>query len=244
MIFRGLVSWCTGALGSVLDAVASPAGRVRKYLVAAVAAGVAMRAAGHGYLATPAARNVQHNSDWCPHCLNAGGPWLVYSRGRPARHGVCGDRWDGPKDHEAGGKFATPPRVAATYLSGQKIVAKVVFTANHRGRWSLRLCPVPAGSSPAQERRAVTQACFDRHVLRRADGKGAFTNVPGTASRMKARYVLPKGLRCSRCVMQWTYETGNSCNPVGIRAPNPGLDSCAVSTNGEQFWNCADVRIL
>jgi hypothetical protein len=190
---------------------------------------------GHGYLADPAARNVQHNSDYCPGCLNAGGPWLVYSagRGRP-RYGVCGDPWNGPKHHEAGGKYATPIRTARTFKSGQVFTARVVLTANHVGRWSLRLCP----------RIKPTQSCFDAHVLQRADGKGPYTPVPGNKSTFRVRYKLPRGLKCKRCVVQWTYETGNSCNPPGIPRPNPGLDSCKRSTNGEQFWNCADVRIV
>lgn len=29
--------------------------------------------AAHGYLAVPISRNLLHNTDYCPHCLNAGG---------------------------------------------------------------------------------------------------------------------------------------------------------------------------
>lgn len=217
-----------------------------KVLVAylAVVGGRVPRARAHGYLAQPRARNVQHNSDWCPHCLNGGGPWVVYAHGQPGKHGVCGDPWNAPKHHEPGGKYATPPKIAETYKPGQTFTARVKLTANHRGRWSLRLCPVPGNGSPSAERRVLTQKCFDKYLLRRADGKGPFTPVPGGTSDFVVRYKLPKGLRCKRCVMQWTYETGNSCNPPGIRHPNPGLDRCDRSTNGEMFWNCADVRIL
>jgi hypothetical protein len=216
-----------------------------KLLVAVLAvSSAAAPVAAHGFLATPAARNVQHNSDWCPHCLNAGGPWKVYQRGRTPRYGVCGDAWDAPKHHEVGGKYATPPRIANTYRSGAIFTAVVRLTVNHKGRWSLRLCRLPGDGSPATERRALTQRCFNQHVLRRADGKGPFTLVPGTQYTFAVRYRLPRGVRCARCVLQWTYETGNSCNPPGIPRPTPGLDSCARSTNGEMFWNCADVRIL
>lgn len=221
-----------GALKTVAKAVVA-------YL--AVVGGHAPGAHAHGYLAQPAARNVQRNSDYCPHCLNGGGPWLVYASGRPGRHGLCGDPWNGPKHHEAGGKYATPPRVAAVYRAGQTFRARVKLTANHKGRWSLRLCPVPGGGSASAERRALTQKCLDAHLLRRADGKGPFTRVPENRSDFVVKYRLPRGLRCKRCVMQWTYETGNSCNPPGIRGS--GLPSCAVSTNGERFWNCADVSI-
>lgn len=237
-------SW-TRARAVACAALRAAAKAGAKALVAAlaVAAAAPRPVAAHGYLASPAARNVQHNSDWCPQCLNAGGPWTVYAKGHPARYGVCGDPWKGPRDHEAGGRHATPPRLAATYAAGQTFVARVRLTANHLGRWSLRLCPVPDGASPAAERAAVTQKCFDKHLLKRADGKGPYTPVPGGASDFAVKYRLPAGLRCRRCVVQWTYETGNSCNPPGIPNPQRGMESCATSTNGEAFWNCADVRI-
>jgi hypothetical protein len=197
-------------------------------------AGGIRRARAHGYLATPAARNVQHNSDYCMSCLNAGGPGVVYAHGLPGRHGVCGDPWNAPRHHEEGGKYARPPRVAGRYRAGGVLDARVVLTANHGGRWSLKLCPTPT---------RLTQRCFDRFLLRRADGKGPYTRVPGEASTFRVRYRLPKGLRCKRCVVQWHYETGNSCTPRGMRALVPGLPRCDRSTAGEQFWNCADIRI-
>lgn len=198
-------------------------------------------ARAHGYMALPAARNVQHNSDYCPHCLNAGGPWQVYAqgRGRP-RYGVCGDPYTGPRHHEAGGKYATPPRVAGVYRSGGALVVKVVLTANHKGRWSLRLCPVPGDGSPRNER--LSQGCFDKNLLWRADGRGPFTPVASGKDVYVEAYRLPRNLACRRCVLQWTYETGNSCTPPGLR-DTAGLPSCAASTNGEMFWNCADIRI-
>lgn len=180
----------------------------------------------HGYLARPAARNVVRNSEYCMQCLNAGGPDVVYSNGLPGRWGVCGDPWNGPKPHEKG-----PYKITGSYKSGGTIDTHVVLTANHVGRWSLRLCTNPND---------VSQRCFDRNILHRVDGKGPFTIVSGDAYDFKVAYRLPR-VRCSRCVLQWTYETGNSCNPPGMHTP--GLPSCAASTNGERFWNCADVSI-
>lgn len=218
-----------------VDGTLAAAKAAARCLVAYLALQSIGRARAHGYLADPAARNVQHNSDYCPHCLNAGGPWTVYARGQPGKHGVCGDAWNAPRRHEEGGVFATPPRIAKTYSSGGTLAARVTLTANHKGRWSLRLCPTP--------RRATSQSCFDKHLLKRADGKGAFTPVPGGTSAFRVKYRLPPGVKCARCVLQWTYETGNSCNPPGMPRPTPGLESCRTSLNGEQFWNCADIRI-
>ncbi len=197
----------------------------------------------HGYLAFPAARNVQRNSNYCMHCLNAGGPGVVFSRGLPGRHGVCGDPWNGRKDHEAGGRFASPRRTAATFAPGGIVKAKVILTANHLGRWSLRLCAAPEKGGASAERRVVTQRCFDRTVLRRADGRGPYTLVPSNKDKFTMAYRLPKKIRCKRCVLQWTYETGNSCTPRGMKPVSPGMPVCDRSVAGESFWNCADIAI-
>lgn len=211
--------------------------RLLRALVTLLALGGAVE--GHGFLASPAARNVQHNSDYCPQCLNGNGPWTVFAGGRK-RYGVCGDPWNGARNHEAGGRYATPPRVAAVYRAGQVFTARVTLTANHLGRWSLGLCRLPsARMSPASERAATTQRCFK--LLQRADGRGPYTPVPGGAYSFAVRYRLPRGVRCKRCVMQWYYETANSCTIPGT----PGnMPSCATSRVQELFWNCADVAIV
>jgi len=43
---------------------------------------------------------------------------------------------------------------------------------------------------------------------------------------------LPDDLHCEHCVMQWYYETGNSCGGTGLACPG-----------SEKFWNCMDVKI-
>lgn len=66
------------------------------------------------------------------------------------------------------------------------------------------------------------------------------------------RYQLPMGLRCDNCVLQWWYLTGNSCNPPCV-PEDPAYPRCDTfmgvcgspgSNYPEEFWNCADVRIL
>lgn len=175
-------------------------------------------AACHGYLAVPAARNVQRNSDYCPHCLN--GP------------GVCGDP-RGSRRHETGGSHATPPVIAATYRAGDRLTARVTITANHKGRWSLGLCT----------RLPERTSCFK--MLKLADGRGSHVYLPSSASSSSATFRLPRGVTCSRCVLRWHYETGNSCTPRGTprRYASPGLDVCGKWMHGETFTNCADIRI-
>ena len=219
---------------------------LKKLAVVATAVIMFPRPAGaHGYLADPAARNVQRNSDSCPACLNAGGSWVS---GASRRFGMCGDPWNGAKRHEAFGKLAHPPRIARRYREGQVMSVRVDLTANHMGRWSLRLCPLPGSATPSVERRYLSQRCFDRHLLRRADGSGPYTYVPSSASRFRVTYRLPRGVSCRRCVLQWLYETGNSCSPRGIPARYTGhmLGTCGSrnAPAGEVFVNCADVQIV
>lgn len=40
------------------------------------------RASAHGFVAEPAARNVVRNWQYCPHCVNSGGPWVVSKEGK------------------------------------------------------------------------------------------------------------------------------------------------------------------
>lgn len=193
--------------------------------------GLAQVVAGacHGYLAKPAARNVQHLSDYCPQCLN--GP------------GMCGDLPGQPR-HEAFGKYASPPDVAETYEAGGMLRARVVITANHRGRWGLKLCALP-DTSPRTERAAMP-GCLKR--LKRTGGKGSYVYLWPSASVSTAAFRLPRGVTCERCVLQWLWETGNSCTPPGTPAKyaNGALQTCgsASAPPGETFTNCADIRIV
>ncbi len=39
-------------------------------------------ASAHGFVAEPAARNLVRNWQYCPHCVNSGGPWVVSKEGK------------------------------------------------------------------------------------------------------------------------------------------------------------------
>jgi hypothetical protein len=179
-------------------------------------------------LAHPPARNVQKWSDYCPHCLNAGGPWLVSQQG----HGVCGDpvTMPTPRPHETGGKYASPPVLAATYKQGQRFEAHVTLTANHMGRFSLSLCP---------DANALTDACFETYPL-----EPKWTRVSADQNEYNVTYTLPPKITCSQCVLRWQYDTGNSCTWSSTDEER-GLAPC-LSPHApfpEQFFNCADVAI-
>jgi hypothetical protein len=233
----------------------------RKLLGLAVLAANVIAASCHGFLAEPAARNVVHNSNYCPHCLPAGGPGTTYAGGRKwtaagskmwdpkknAAHGVCGDPHTGPLDHEAGGKFATK-KITGVYAAGQAITIRVKVTAPHGGRFMFGICPVPDGASPAVERAAVTQQCMDRNRLKNAkDGSEYWWFGKKTTGEFEMQFKLPDNIECKRCVLQWHWETGNSCTLPGTPSEHvmsASMGGCEGSQNMEEFWNCADVTVL
>lgn len=223
------------------------AGFWKKALGLAVLAASVVGSMCHGFLAEPKARNVVHNSNYCPHCLAAGGPGSTYAGGRVwpnALHGVCGDAHDGARDHEAGGKFATK-KITATYVQGQTVTLRVKITAPHGGRFSFGLCPVPDKASDAEERALVTQACFDRNQLTAAGSPYWWFGKKPTGE-YTMDFKLPPGVTCKRCVLQWHYETGNSCAIPGTpakHAMSANMVSCDKTGVMEEFWNCADVSI-
>lgn len=220
-----------------------------KLLALAVAATSVVGAMCHGMLAEPKARNVVHNSNYCPHCLAAGGPGVTFAGGRVwpnSLHGVCGDPHTGPLDHEAGGKFATKV-ITGTYAQGQTITLKVQIQAPHGGRFRFGICPVPDGASDAAERAAVTQACFDKNALTNAaDGSKWWWFGKKPAGEYTMQFKLPANIACKRCVLQWHYESGNSCTIPGTppeHVMSPNMVPCDQTSVMEEFWNCADVSV-
>ena len=225
--------------------------------IAALLLAAAPAAMGHGFLAKPAARNVVMNSDYCPQCLAAGGPGTVYPSGN---HGLCGDPYamPEPRKHEPGGQYYNDGRSQATYTEGDVVEFDVKLTAYHKGDFRFRVCRIE-GTTPEDERSQLSEQCFDEHKLEQADVAGA--QSPGTdryfigptsdSWNYNIKYQLPDGLSCdgiaSRCVLQWHYVTGNSCDPPGTPSKY-GSGQLPVCSSGEgavpeEFWNCADITI-
>ncbi|KAL4449391.1 hypothetical protein ABPG77_007035 [Micractinium sp. CCAP 211/92] len=229
------------------------------------ALGLLQGAAGHGYIEQPVARNVlsyRAGQQWDPMSLSSGGVAVVSAGGAiwPAgQRSMCGDSSTlaQPRPHEAGGVFWTGAVVPASVLTeGQVVNVTVRLTANHMGRFTFRVCRI-TGNDVAAEQAQLTDACLDEHILLQANTTDAqfpgqrFWYVPGSQFLFNMPYQLPQGLSCdgvsARCVLQWYYLTGNSCDPPGTPAPysRPLLGTCGAGVPyPEEFLNCADIRIL
>ncbi|XP_053387499.1 integumentary mucin C.1-like [Mercenaria mercenaria] len=146
--------------------------------------------------------------------------------------GVCGDPWDGKRDNEAGGKYATGT-IVRKYQIGQTISIKVDLTGNHLGWMEFRICP------NNDVNKSVTHDCLNSHVLQRADGTGARTQVNNrNMGTLSMAYTLPDGMTCSQCVLQWKFQTDDTW----------GVDkdtgkACIGCGYQEEFYGCADVAI-
>lgn len=116
-----------------------------------------------------------------------------------------------------------PPNPAGTYLEGAVVTLAVKLTAFHKGRFGFRICRFE-GNTTTAENAAMSEACLDSNILTQADVDEA--QAPGdayyhlgstSASDYTMYYQLPSGLTCdgtsAKCVLQWYYLTGNSCNP-------------------------------
>ncbi|KAL4448120.1 hypothetical protein ABPG75_005339 [Micractinium tetrahymenae] len=222
-------------------------------------------AAGHGYIEQPVSRNVlsyRAGQQYDPQSFSAGGTAVVGAGGAvwPAgQHGLCGDpaTLAEPRPHEAGGAFWTGAVApASVFTEGQVANLTIRLTANHMGRFTFRVCRV-AGIDVAAEQAQLTEACLDEHVLPQANTPDAqspgqpFWYVPGIQFLFNMPYQLPQGLTCdgvsAKCILQWYWVTGNSCDPPGTPPPysQPLLGTCgAGAPRPEEFWNCADIRIL
>jgi len=116
-------------------------------------------------------------------------------------------------------------------------------SANHPERWYL---PPP---------RPGTQSAT-------VDWSDSFVNAVSPNDEMhRMRYVIPADLSCDHCTLQWYYATGNTCaydsdylvHDPGFKFWNhykaswatPGNTVCSnIGVFGEEFWNCADIRVV
>jgi len=145
--------------------------------------------------------------------------------------GICGDAWDGPRRHEAGGKYATGT-IVRNYKAGETFDLHVELTASHKGYFEFRLCP------NNDVTKAATQACLDQNVLVLSNGKTRYPITSYGSQWIRIQGKLPDGLTCSQCVLQWKYNTGNSWGVDKVTGKG-----CVGCGDQEQFYGCADISI-
>lgn len=193
---------------------------------------------GHGRLIEPPSRATAWRygfslpANYNDHELYCGGFSRQHQRNK-GRCGPCGDPWDlpQPRPHENGGAYGKGV-IVQSYRPDSDMEIGVELTANHRGYFEFRLCPLNQQKTPE------TDECFDRHLLTRSDGQGArFHPEPGTGTVSRVRYKLPANLECSRCVLQWRYVAGNNW---GMCTNGTGRVGCGSQ---EEFRSCSDIRI-
>ncbi|CAG2226629.1 unnamed protein product [Mytilus edulis] len=189
---------------------------------------------GHGRLISPPGRSTMwrygYNTpkNYNDNQMSCGGFYKQWTL-NGGQCGVCGDPWNEAHDNEAGGKYATGT-IVSQYKTGQNIQVKVQITATHRGYFEFRLCPV---NNPRQ---TATQACLDRNVLKQSNGQSRFYE-PGAIGTYTVDLILPQGLTCTQCVLQWKWNTGNSYNC------DNNHNCCIGCGPQEQFYGCADIAI-
>lgn len=215
--------------------------------------------------------------DYCPHCLN-NGP-------------VCGGKGHmiGGAFAPRGSDL-----IVETYEEGQVVNLEAEIDTNHNGYFEFHLCDLDScGSDDLDQKCFDTNNCHKLERVPHKDcenpnvdtayecgpidknyptrwylpcrktGHVGVHIVGGKSGTMQ--YKLPKGVSCKHCVIQWYWQTANSCNPPGTveyfsgnnmpfgtscpgdggasGAHNPQLRSCGVGA-GEQFWSCADVMVM
>nr|CAD7461263.1 unnamed protein product [Timema tahoe] len=159
--------------------------------------------------------------------------WLADSAA--SKHMTYHKEWFSPRPHEAGGKYAKGV-IVRHYKEGSLIKIRVELTANHRGYFEFRLCP---NNRP---KKIGTQECLDKYVLSRASQKDELKETryyPELGNKIfEIKYLLPIGLTCTQCILQWRYIAGNNW---GTCVNGTGAVGCGPQ---EEFRACADVAIV
>lgn len=235
--YMGLVRWLRAGAVAAVALIACCVGSVRS----------------HGLIQEPQPRNNKASTNYNEHSLSGGGVGVNYVGGRNwpnGRWGVCGDPADGPLIHEAGGGYEKHGgNVVTRYKTGQVIQVALDIRVVHGGSYEFQLCPVPDGAGGASERKYVTEACFRKIALVRADGQGTKVWQAPKAKPGIERYSyrLPPGLQARYAVLRWFWTTANSCNPPGIPKQfvvSPSMNTCGKGgSNPEVFINCANISV-
>ena len=147
------------------------------------------------------------------------------------RCGICGDPADAwPRQHEApGGRFANGI-ITRQYKPGQDIVVKIDVTANHKGYFTFKLCD---NNNTHQD---PDQSCFDERVLRIVpSGEDRYYLTTFNTGVFTLKLRLPRDLRCSQCILQWTYTVGVDTDQL--------IPQFSLSQAGNNWGSCGEETV-
>ncbi|OXA63894.1 uncharacterized protein LOC110853196 [Folsomia candida] len=191
----------------------------------------------HGRLIEPPSRSsmwrygFNTTANYNDHELYCGGFARQHQKNR-GKCGVCGDPFDGPKPNEAGGPYAQGI-IVRKYRTNSIIRLKVELTANHKGYFEFRLCP---NNNP---KKVVSQKCLDNYLLQQSNSEGPRYYPSEGTKVFESRFLLPKGLTCTQCVLQWRYVAANSWGGPCADGSPEGI-GCGPQ---EEFRACSDVAV-
>lgn len=160
----------------------------------------------HGFLCNPPSRNAawmcgfpnDTPKNYDQMALNAGGvrtTYPNYPEPHPLVYGVCGDPFNAPQIHAAGGVHDRGVR--SVYTRGQELALQVNITAWHNGSFEFQLCP----TYPESETCFTTFFTYDI----------AHTATEGGNPTYFLETKLPQNFTChNRCVLRWFWTTNNS----------------------------------
>ena len=138
--------------------------------------------------------------------------------------GLCGDNYLGPRDNEAGGKYANGI-ITGKYSMNSIIPVRIHITANHKGWVEFRLCE---HNNPLTN---ITEECLNRNLLADKEGVSRFKIPQEVAKHYLYNLAIPDGLRCRACVLQWKYNTGNSWGK------DPGQTTGCVGKSRQSYFS-------
>jgi len=193
--------------------------------------------AGHGYLKDPVNRASRWRVDssaptnYDDNGLNCGGYGTQWNK-FDGKCGLCGDSYGDaqPRKHEIGGDIGLEGVVVQTYMEGDGISVTAKITTNHKGYFSFFLCNL-------DEHEVETEDCFLENKIFTSSGEENYTLPSTNNGDFSLELLLPVGLTCDHCVLQWTYVAGNNW---GNCPDGTGALGCGPQ---EHFRTCSDIAI-
>ncbi|KAL3885302.1 hypothetical protein ACJMK2_025382 [Sinanodonta woodiana] len=163
--------------------------------------------------------------------LNCGGK-EIHRGVTAAKCGVCGDPYNGTQDHDDNGRFASGI-IVHRYQEGLYINITFFTSSQTLGYVEFRLCP--RNSTDYK----LNQFCFDMFPLWIVESDSLRFYLGSRGGIYDVHVLLPSGISCTKCVLQWTYVQG-----FPSASDSKNCNCVSEFHEREQFVNCADVEIL